>query len=598
MGTLKPNYLIKQSLTAFFEDVGNQFQVRQRDLHRNTQYVLQRLEYEGEGFVTKTLPMIGKLFDESLSIGKLLPMPCKTKRRGSLPLFLTGLIEHVFDPKLGTLLHTPDVDAIRLIRQLTYMFYKLERPYAQETVDECINSFVSVDQELTDHCDSRPELAGVIYTAQSVIREIFSGFDPRDIVPRPGPGAEAKGLTHDRRYEPHILYEKIHNVYPYYRYFYNGSNHLLDRRHNYMSIPRSKSSGISRLSVVPKDSRGPRLICMENHEYMWFQQGLGRAMMTHIEQHPFSRGQVNFSDQTINGKLALCGSRTGSWATLDMKEASDRISKDLVNSLFEDVPDLLARLQALSTDYIELPNGSILRTKKFAPMGSALCFPVMSIVHYALGIASVKMHYPRESIRAIAKGIFVYGDDIICRHRYVNALLEEFPLYGLKFNVKKSFYTGKFRESCGVDAYNGINVTPMRIKDDAFGKSAELIPKHLAYFHGFFARGLWNLAKLWRRHIENAYGNFPCVSTCSEALGWCIPRDQVTSANAGFKWSRRYQSYTLRVRVINQRPWASMNGGWERLLRQQVHCVEGNTSTLYPRYQARISWKALPLSGL
>lgn len=598
MRTIKPDNLIGQSLTAFIKDVGNQFQVSSKDQARDTAYLLMRHHNEGLSFVTKTLPSFGKHFDSALKAGQFSPFPSfKKDRTGALPLFLRGLTKRIFATD-GTLLGTADCDAVRLIRQIAYMFYKLEGDYPKELVDETIDTFVRVDEELGTYSSIVPKTAACIYHASLIIKQIFTGFDPSDISPRPGPGQNATKVPVEERYEPGVLYNRLHSAYPYYAYYYMGTPHLLDSVRRYKSLTREES-GQSVLTTVPKDSRGPRIICMEPPEYMWFQQGLGRAMMTHIEHHPLTRGHVNFTDQTINGKLALEGSSSGLWATLDMKEASDRIGMYLVELLFDEVPDLCNKLLASVTSRIKLPNGDILEKNKYAPMGSALCFPVMSVVHFALGVAA--MHVATgESYRALAKDLYVYGDDLIVRPRHVGTLFEQFPVYGLKFNQDKCCFTGSFRESCGIDAFRGVDVTPQRVKTYTISRAnANAIRRHFAMFHGFFNRGLWNLAGVWRERIESTCGWFPCVSESSPALGWCIPKSHLLEANEGhFRYDDRIQSLVLKARCIIARPFASMIGCWERLVRQQVHVKQDSTAKLVKRSDTKIVSKRIPLSSL
>lgn len=597
MGSLKPVTFISQSLTALLNDVGNQFQVSRANQRRNLDYLLSRLRDEGVGFVTKTLPKVGKAFDASLRDGRIHPMPVKTGRRGSLPLCFKGLIELVFAQD-GTLREYPDAAAIRCIRQICFLYYKLDAGYPKELVDECIENFVALDEELI-HCDRiSPDVAGVLHHAAEVIELVLQDFDVDDIQPRPGPGATADKCPTEHRYAPHTHYKCLHEVYPYYRYFYNSALHLTDSVRSYRLLPRLQD-GCSVLAVVPKDSRGPRIICMEPSEYMWLQQGLGRALVERLESHPLTRGHVNFTDQTINGTLALNASSTGRHATLDMKEASDRISKSLIDVLFDGLPRLKRRLLALSTSRTRLPNKREISTKKFAPMGSALCFPVMSLVHYALALGSMKVRKPGCSYRALAEDLYVYGDDIICHVQDVETLLEEFPVYGLKFNRDKSFFSGKFRESCGVDAYDGVNVTPVRVKSTQFlQRDGASLQKHLAHYHEFKKRGYVSLAIYWRNMIQQTWGDLPYVTEESGVPGWVVPRDRIYRDNHGWMWNRKLQTWVKRVKVCKTPPHASMIGHWERLLRQQVHCVEGESAPLSRRGRTKIVWQAKPISSL
>lgn len=596
MRTIKPDDLFNKSLTAFFKDVGNQYQVKRIDQDRDIHTALCRYRKEGLGFVTKTLPNLGKHFDQALKSGHFhLQTSFRTKKGETLPCFMQGLLKLVFTTN-GTLLDNPDINAIRLIRQLCFMFYKVEGDYPQELVDESIGNFIKVDRCLQE-CDRiTPAKAGGIYHASRILGIILAGFDPKDISPRTGPGQSSTKIPHELRYEPLVKYPKLHSAYPYYSYMYMNSRHLLDRVKNYRNLPEKQS--ISRLAIVPKDSRGPRIICMEPPEYMWIQQGLGRAIMAHLERHWMTAGKVNFSDQSINGDLALSSSKSGEYATLDMKEASDRVSSTLVESLFEEVPDVLRCLQATSTEYIELPDGRMLRKRKYAPMGSALCFPVMSLVHFSLAVASIHMA-TGLSYKAIAKTTYVYGDDIIVATEHAQALFDTFPDYGLKFNVDKSCTTGKFRESCGIDAYDGVNITPQRVKTYTSSKrSPSSLASHLAMFHGFFNRGLWKLAKVWQDRIDRTWGKLPCVSKTSATMGWIVPRTLIIEANASIlKYDDKLQSQYVSARINSARPDRYMIGSWEQLVRSQLETEQGS-DRLIRRGHNKMLWSRIPLSCL
>lgn len=597
MQTLRPDDLIQQSLTALFNDAGNHFHLNARSISKDKKLITNRLESEGIGFVTKTLPKFGKHFDSALQTGKFTPTSFfRRMNKGTLPCFMQGLVQLVFDSD-GYLLHNPDSTAIRYIRQVCYMFYKLEGDYGKDLEDACIDDFVNVDKNLCE-CDTvTPKTAGCLDLASNFITRLFTGFDHGDILPRPGPGQTADKIPHWDRYKPHVKYTTLHEKYPYYKYFYNNPKHLLDSVRDYMSLP-TETTGCSRLALVPKDSRGPRIICMEPHEYMWLQQGLGRSMMDWIERHPLTRGQVNFTDQTVNGGLALSSSKSGRYATLDMKEASDRISMNLIDILFDGVPLLKEALFALSTKHILLPDGSKLEKRKFAPMGSALCFPVMSIVHYALGVAAMQLQH-RGRPHEFRRNLWVYGDDIIVNQKYAQALLDQFPIYGLKFNVDKSCTEGKFRESCGVDAYDGINVTPQRVKTCTIQRgNPKSITRVLAICNNLFKRGYLQTAQIWKNHIEAYMGSFPYVSEDSGVLGWIVPKSEVKLRNIrNLKFDKSLQDWKLKARVIVARPFCSMNGMWEQLMKAQLHSLKDSTPVVV-RGREKISRQWITLSSL
>jgi hypothetical protein len=95
----------------------------------------------------------------------------------------------------------------------------------------------------------------------------------------------------------------------------------------------------------------------------------------------------------------------------------------------------------------------------YAPMGNATTFPVQSLVFWAICVASLQrqgFHQPGAA--------FVFGDDIIIPSKQTPGVIEDLESFGLLVNRTKSFWRGAFRESCGVDAFNGVNTTPIRWK--------------------------------------------------------------------------------------------------------------------------------------
>jgi hypothetical protein len=96
-------------------------------------------------------------------------------------------------------------------------------------------------------------------------------------------------------------------------------------------------------------------------------------------------------------------------------------------------------------------------------MGSALCFPVESLVFWGIAVATIwKIVGDRD---LAAQKVYVYGDDIIVANDYAEEVMLQLEKCGLKVNTDKSAYGDHFfRESCGVDAWKGFDVTPYRVK--------------------------------------------------------------------------------------------------------------------------------------
>ena len=383
----------------------------QRMLKRDVEELTSRVAHEGVSFLTKTLPKLGKALDEGINTSSFtIPSNFKSsKGNRSIPAFMQEYFKLVFDDE-GLLLETACVDAIKHLRQVLFSVYKLELGYTETAKMQVISNFVETESELELGSDMWTQ--SLIETASHVAENVLMDFDPKSIVPRHGPGAVATGERLEEKWEFSRLYKSIHQVFPYYDYFIvGGGTELIDRLDWYKSLDR-RESGEAKVVLVPKDSRGPRLISCEPLEYQWIQQGIGRKLVSHLESNPLTRGQINFTDQTVNQRLALQSSIDRRYATLDLKEASDRVSVDLVSGVFKRTPNLLRALLATRTTATKLPDGSVLPLNKFAPMGSALCFPVEATVFWCIAVAAI-IRETRRPLNEVGHEVFVYGDDII-----------------------------------------------------------------------------------------------------------------------------------------------------------------------------------------
>jgi len=106
----------------------------------------------------------------------------------------------------------------------------------------------------------------------------------------------------------------------------------------------------------------------------------------------------------------------------------------------------------------------ILELRKFSTMGSACTFPVESLLFLAIVLSAVltkrSLRPTAWNIRSLTEEVAVFGDDIVIPVDSRELLFDALEVLDFKVNYTKSFWTGRFRESCGVDSYAGVNVTP------------------------------------------------------------------------------------------------------------------------------------------
>lgn len=252
--------------------------------------------------------------------------------------------------------------------------------------------------------------------------------------------------------------------------------------------PRLTSTNrCARVMFVPKGMNNRRVVSPEPTSLMFLQQGIATGIRFH--ELPAFKHHVDLRKASLNTELARVGSITREFDTIDLSSASDSVRWDFVRSLFSLSPQWQRALKLARSTHRKLPSGEVVVNHFFAPMGSALCFPVEVIVFCA--IVEQAMH-----VLGVKKPYRVYGDDIICHHSVTSVVLAYLKCFGFEPNEDKSFVgDNPFRESCGGEFFNGEDVTPLRLSR-SFGGLHSRVPEHIV--------GLVDLA-------NRAYGRSPLV---------------------------------------------------------------------------------------
>jgi hypothetical protein len=548
--------------------------------------VCERLDSEGIGFLTKTMPRLGKALDRALSSNDPLSVPYERKLKGTqLPRFLGELFSLVFDND-GRVLPTPCVASIKTLRNVLYAMYKLRISYSSDQEQDVINSFIKTEDEvrlanirleslnnsLSNPLDRSPDNVGVerarlVRRARTLLARVLCSFDPLDVVPGHGPGVVSTRERYWNKYTFTAIPTRITDVFPIDTYFYVSLSHVCDRLH--VLTGHGETESPARVILVPKDSRGPRLISCEPLYLQWLQQGVSRALVRHVESHRLTTRRVNFTDQGPNRIGALLGSVSGKYSTLDLNEASDRVSLGLVRLLFPS--NIVNVLEAIRSQNTELPNGRILPLHKHAPMGSALCFPILSLTVWAILNAAASDADTRERI-------LVYGDDVIVPTAFAARAMSELEYYGLKINRSKSCVDGLFRESCGMDAYKGIDVTPTRLR---VPPTSHPEPDHyeawISYANSYYHKGFFNVYDCIVAELVRLYGPIPHSGmslTCPSLVEESLRSSEIRRRNNRFLQKMQYYVRCVKGRVVRKDI-----DGWSMLLRYFTEKCRNHSNT-------------------
>jgi len=503
--------------------------------------LLSRVENEGDSFLTITLPEFGKGFERCLertTVERGDFVGFSKLGHGPLPKFLGGFLAQVFDTSTGRLLDEPSVDCIFAVRQLSLMFGKILLPCSKEREKGAIDEFIKCEQELAsrglidtvDFDNEFTRISGLLFG--DVFTAIEKDLENCDLYPKHGPGATADRLAGNSKYDMREWPERLERSFPYREYASPNRGHLdvlLDR----VKFLEPGEERPVKVTLVPKTLKSPRIIAIEPTCMQYAQQALSMRLSELLEAHfvpgntreNLASGFVGFEFQSPNRVMAQEGSLAGELATLDLSEASDRVSMKHVVALTRRFAVLQQALFDSRSTKASVPGVGVIPLAKFASMGSATCFPVEAMVFCTtvfLGIQDwLNRPLTRKDILSYRGKVRVYGDDIIVPVESVHHVMRRLALYGFKVNAAKSFWNGKFRESCGGDYYDGIDVTPVRVRRDLPQSRADVpeLVSMVSLRNLFYERGMWRTAGYLDRRIMPIIGYFPPVKATSAGLG-------------------------------------------------------------------------------
>jgi hypothetical protein len=490
----------------------------------------QRVEHEGDSFITITLPNFCSDFERCLAAGELLPQAFLSfrKTRSGIPAFLQGFLKLVFDEE-GSLRVDPSIDCIRSVRQICLFGKKVERTCSPERVRKAVDGFTQCDREVMTLLpgDLESTFSQVADLIVNCLRLRDSDPWAEDFVPKHGPGATRESILGNqkwifRRWHYRLEFAGI----KYWRFGKATSSPSLTYSNPMPEFIRPEDEEPSKVVFVPKTQKTPRVIAVEPVCMQYAQQGLSKILTEAVVKCRFTSGRVNFTDQKVNQDLALSSSQSGKYATLDMSEASDRVSLAHVRAFFRSAPKFLEWVESCRTTRAQLPTGDIVTLQKFASMGSALCFPIEALVFFTSIIASraARLGKPvtADLVLSLARDTYVYGDDLIVPADEAPLICDDLEAFGFKVNRRKSFWTGQFRESCGFDCYGGEQVTPVYLRRDLpkDQKDVSGLVSGVATANQLFTAGYYATAGAMRNALEESCGKLPQVPPNSPALGW------------------------------------------------------------------------------
>jgi len=568
--------------TAIFRDCCVTFPSDHKGLDRDKSRLLSLLQTRGLPYSTIDLPSAGKIFDRSLADGLLHPIPLpgfgKRIKEGTVPVFLSGLFLRVFEPS-GMLLEHPDINAIFFLRQLFYAVKKLRITCDEQRTSEAVSEFLRIESEMrppslnweedvfvpssasslhfadclhtasasTAGSDSAEATTGQLFQFEhnpewadaslldtiqrtaDIVSSSYGWFDPSEWRVKHGPGAVSDLKGGYTKYSFPSWPDKLEWLFPLSEFAFANLGLWAGAVNDDSLAIRgfSRHEPPAKLIAVPKTQKSPRLIASEPTAHQWAQQSLNEFLRQMTAKSPI-RSSVNFTSQEPNKELALQASATGTHATIDLSSASDRLSLWCVERFFRRNIRLLEALHACRTRWlvnsIDERLSKYIVLKKLAAQGAAFTFPTQTIIYATVAIGVMLHHLNLQpssmNIERMAREVRVFGDDIIVPIGVWETVASVLQTLGFEVSQSKTFGTGKFRESCGCDAYAGADVAPAYYLQNYDPSRPTSVSSVVEASNNFFKKGLWYTADWIMSTLPQwVQKNLPVVPAESGAFG-------------------------------------------------------------------------------
>jgi hypothetical protein len=485
----------------------------------------------GMSFLYEDMPKAGKVLDKSLSFGRInsihLPPTFGKRMNLATKYYLNSLFRLVFDD-LGCIREDVDPDAIFFLRQVLYLYKSLKMECSEENISSEIDEFAQIEARMRrptlswasedfvpsqtiSVCDGYRDHNDLVSYKDTISLKLLKKFqsvcdlvvtklpilNTFDLRPGHGPGAVSDLKTGLDKYSFPSWSDKLENLFPMTGYassspeFDSKDYCLLENR----EVP-------ARLYAVPKTPLKPRLIASEPVSHQYCQKALMRWIR---ESLPSPLGNsIDFLSQDHSKRAVLTASKNGKLSSVDLSSASDRLSCWVVERVFRKHPEFLRALHATRSRVIYNDSGlgswRHLLLRKFAHQGSSVTFPIQTII-YALASYAAILYTRGEGVSSsnlaeASREVRVYGDDILISSDAAQSLFELLTYLGLKINMGKTHTQGLFRESCGMDAYNGVDVTPLYLSYLEPGTTPERLMSWVEVSNNAYRKGLWFLSSI------------------------------------------------------------------------------------------------------
>jgi hypothetical protein len=298
------------------------------------------------------------------------------------------------------------------------------------------------------------KMSALVGTIRKLIRKVLGDTPPDECLF----GTYSNGASTSKRRKPGVIFRKFATQADVTAEAYDTVSQVVSSCETWRLMLEGRGQNTPRvvegnvLFTVPKSTTIDRVAAKEPDLNCFVQKGIGDFIRRQLRL----KAGIDLNNQSVNRSLAELGSRDGKLATLDLSSASDSVTTQLVYLLLP--PAWAVQLDVVRSQRTILPDGTVHFNEMLSSMGNGFTFELESLLFWSI----VKAACFHSGIRG---RVSVYGDDIICPSSAAARIARLFNWFGFSVNKEKSFWKGRFRESCGGHYYRGKDVTPFYVKE-------------------------------------------------------------------------------------------------------------------------------------
>ncbi len=294
-----------------------------------------------------------------------------------------------------------------------------------------------------------------------------------------------------------------------------------------------------KIFFASKNAEISRTCCTEASLEMLFQKAISAFLLNRLKWYYGISLQYQAD---FNRELARLGSIDGSFGTIDLVSASDCMSLSMLDDALQNMP-IKTWLWKTSSRQAVLPDGSVVDLRMISTMGNGFTFPLQTIVF----ASAVRATYDLLGLtcRDPRTEFGVFGDDICVRKDAYSFLCKMLTKLGFQVNVRKSFNTGAFRESCGHDYYHGYNIRGVYVRSLETPQQVYSCLNRLvrwSAYHGIWLPATLQLLRSWVRDMR-------VPPSESDDAGIHVPF-KLTIPKVDNAYAFRYRCYKRRIQQI------------------------------------------------